>query len=128
MRELTGAGGVDVVYDPVGGPYSEPALRSLGWGGRHLVVGFAAGEIPRIPLNLPLLKGCGILGVSYGAFAKREPEANRALVGQLLAWVRRRTAAPARLGHPSAGGRGRRAGGAAVAQRHGQDRAGHGRP
>ena len=89
VRELIGStGGVDVVYDPVGGPYSEPALRSLGWGGRHLVVGFAAGEIPRIALNLPLLKGCGILGVSYGAFAKREPEANRALVGQLLAWVR----------------------------------------
>ena len=88
VRDLSGSGGVDVVYDPVGGPYSEPALRSLNWGGRHLAVGFAAGEIPRIPLNLPLLKGCGILGVSYGAFAKREPEANRALVGQLLAWVR----------------------------------------
>jgi NADPH2:quinone reductase len=79
---------VDVVYDPVGGPYSEPALRSLNWGGRHLVVGFAAGEIPRIPLNLPLLKGCGVLGVSYGAFAKRKPDANRALMGQLFAWVR----------------------------------------
>lgn len=89
VRELTGGtGGVDVVYDPVGGPYSEPALRSLNRGGRHLVVGFAAGEIPRIPLNLPLLKGCGILGVSYGAFAKREPNANRALMGQLFAWVR----------------------------------------
>ena len=88
VRDLSGSGGVDVVYDPVGGPYSEPALRSLNWGGRHLAVGFAAGEIPRIPLNLPLLKGCGILGVSYGAFAKREPEANRALVGQLLTWVR----------------------------------------
>lgn len=88
VRELTGnTGGVDVVYEPVGGPYSEPALRSLNRGGRHLVVGFAAGEIPRIPLNLPLLKGCGILGVSYGAFAKREPEANRALVGRLFAWV-----------------------------------------
>ncbi len=79
---------MDVVYDPVGGPFSEPALRSLNRGGRHLVVGFAAGEIPRIPLNLPLLKGCGILGVSYGAFAKREADANRALVGQLFAWVR----------------------------------------
>jgi NADPH2:quinone reductase len=89
VRELTGStGGVDVVYDPVGGPYSEPALRSLNWGGRHLVVGFAAGEIPRIPLNLPLLKGCGVLGVSYGAFAKRKPDANRALMGQLFAWVR----------------------------------------
>jgi NADPH:quinone reductase len=88
VRDVAGGAGVDVVYDAVGGPYSEPALRSLGWGGRHLVVGFAAGEIPRIPLNLALLKGCGILGVSYGGFAKRDPEANRALVGQLLAWVR----------------------------------------
>jgi NADPH2:quinone reductase len=87
VRSAVADRGVDVVYDPVGGPYSEPALRSLNWGGRHLAVGFAAGEIPRIPLNLPLLKGCGILGVSYGAFAKREPDANRALVGQLLEWV-----------------------------------------
>lgn len=94
VRALAGNAGVDVVYDPVGGPYSEPALRSLNWGGRHLVVGFAAGEIPRIPLNLPLLKGCGILGVSYGAFAKRDPDANRALVGQLLAWVRERRLRP----------------------------------
>lgn len=80
--------GVDVVYDPVGGPYAEPALRSMAWGGRYLVIGFAAGEIPRVPLNLTLLKGCGILGVFYGAFAKREPAANAALVGQLLDWVR----------------------------------------
>lgn len=94
VRALAGNAGVDVVYDPVGGPYSEPALRSLNWGGRHLVVGFAAGEIPRIPLNLPLLKGCGILGVSYGAFTKRDPDANRALVGQLLAWVRERRLRP----------------------------------
>jgi NADPH2:quinone reductase len=95
VRELAGDAGVDVVYDAVGGPYSEPALRSLNWGGRHLVVGFAAGEIPRVPLNLALLKGCGILGVFYGGFAKREPEANRALVGQLLAWVREGRLRPA---------------------------------
>jgi len=88
VRELAGDAGVDVVYDAVGGAFSEPALRSLNWGGRHLVVGFAAGEIPRVPLNLALLKGCGILGVFYGGFAKRDPDANRALVGQLLAWVR----------------------------------------
>jgi NADPH2:quinone reductase len=88
LRELTHGQGVDLVYDPVGGPYAEPALRSMAWGGRYLVIGFAAGEIPRIPLNLTLLKGCGILGVFYGSFAKREPEANRALMGQLLAWVR----------------------------------------
>src|SRR5918912_79135 len=60
----------------------------MAWGGRYLVVGFAAGEIPRVPLNLTLLKGCGILGVFYGGFAKREPAANRALVAQLLDWVR----------------------------------------
>ncbi len=88
VRGLAGDAGVDVVYDPVGGPYSEPALRSLGWGGRHLVVGFAAGDIPRVPLNLALLKGCDVLGVFYGGFAKREPDANRALVEQLLSWVR----------------------------------------
>ena len=89
VRELAGsAGGVDVVYDPVGGAFSEPALRVLNWGGRHLVVGFAAGAIPRVPLNLALLKGCAILGVFYGGFAKRDPEANRALVGQLFAWMR----------------------------------------
>jgi len=88
LRELTHGRGVDLVYDPVGGPYAEPALRSMAWGGRYLVIGFAAGEIPRIPLNLTLLKGCAILGVFYGSFAKREPEANRALMGQLLAWVR----------------------------------------
>ena len=106
VRDLSGSGGVDVVYDPVGGPYSEPALRSLNWGGRHLVVGFAAGDIPRIPLNLPLLKGCGILGVSYGAFAKREPDANRALLGQLLAWVRDEN--PARASRPPTRSRTRR--------------------
>lgn len=88
LRELTEGRGVDLVYDPVGGSYAEPALRSMAWGGRYLVIGFAAGEIPRIPLNLTLLKGCAIMGVFYGSFAKREPEANRALMGQLLAWVR----------------------------------------
>jgi len=88
LRELTHGRGVDLVYDPVGGPYAEPALRSMAWSGRYLVIGFAAGEIPRIPLNLALLKGCGILGVFFGSFAKREPEVHRALMGQLLAWVR----------------------------------------
>jgi len=71
LRALTGDRGVDVVYDPVGGPYTEPALRGTAWGGRFLVVGFAAGEIPRIPLNLPLLKGCDIVGVSWGGFLRR---------------------------------------------------------
>ncbi len=72
VRELTGGVGADVVYDPVGGPYSEPALRSTAWEGRFLVIGFADGEIPRIPLNLTLLKGCSIVGVFWGAFVGRE--------------------------------------------------------
>ena len=79
--------GVEVVFDAVGGPYAEPALRSIGWGGRYLVVGFAAGDIPRIPLNLALLKGCDILGVLYGTHVKRQPEANRALMAQLFDWI-----------------------------------------
>jgi NADPH2:quinone reductase len=68
---------VDVVYDPVGGRYSEPALRDMAWNGRFLVVGFAAGEIPKVPLNLALLKGCSIVGVFWGAFTRTEPERNR---------------------------------------------------
>jgi NADPH:quinone reductase len=74
VNTLTDKRGVDVVYDPVGGEWSEPALRSLAWKGRHLVVGFAAGEIPKIPLNLTLLKGASIVGVFWGAFLKNEPK------------------------------------------------------
>jgi NADPH2:quinone reductase len=74
LKELTGGRGADVVYDPVGGALSEPALRSIAWRGRFLVVGFAAGDIPRIPLNLTLLKGCEIVGVFAGAFMERQPE------------------------------------------------------
>jgi NADPH2:quinone reductase len=81
------AGGVDVVYDPVGGRYSEPAFRSLAWGGRHLVVGFAAGEIPKLPLNLALLKGASLVGVFWGDFARRDPAANRANLDQVMAWI-----------------------------------------
>jgi len=84
LKEHTGGRGVDVVYDPVGGDLSEPALRSMAWEGRFLVVGFAAGDIPRIPLNLPLLKGCAVLGVFYGSHAGKNPEANRAMVAELL--------------------------------------------
>src|SRR6185436_2806424 len=69
IKALTGGRGADVIYDPVGGPYTEPALRSIAWRGRLLVVGFAAGEIPKIPLNLTLLKGCSIVGVFWGDFA-----------------------------------------------------------
>jgi len=78
VKALTAGKGVDVIYDPVGGPYSEPALRDMAWKGRFLVVGFAAGDIPKIPLNLTLLKGCSIVGVFWGAFTKNEPERNRA--------------------------------------------------
>ncbi|HSS09290.1 MAG TPA: NADPH:quinone oxidoreductase family protein [Acidimicrobiales bacterium] len=86
VRELTGGVGADVVYDPVGGPYSEPALRSTAWNGRFLVIGFAAGDIPKIPLNLPLLKGCSVVGVFWGAFAAREPERHRENVAELVRW------------------------------------------
>ena len=77
IKAITAGKGVDVVYDPVGGPYSEPALRDMAWNGRFLVVGFAAGDIPKVPLNLTLLKGCSIVGVFWGAFTKNEPERNR---------------------------------------------------
>jgi NADPH2:quinone reductase len=86
LRELTEGRGPDVIYDPVGGPYSEPALRSIAWRGRFLVVGFAAGEIPKIPLNLTLLKGCSISGVYFGDFARREPEAWAVRARQLDEW------------------------------------------
>jgi len=86
IRDLTGGRGVDVVYDPVGGSYTEPALRSIAWRGRLLVVGFAAGDIPRIPLNLPLLKGCAIIGVFWGDFVRREPERVAESLRQLTQW------------------------------------------
>jgi len=86
-KELTQGRGVDVVYDPVGGAYSEAALRSTAWKGRHLVIGFAAGEIPKIALNLALLKGSSIVGVFWGEFTRREPALNAANIRQLLAWL-----------------------------------------
>ncbi len=85
-KELSGSG-VDVVYDPVGGALAEQALRSIAWQGRYLVVGFASGEIPKIPLNLTLLKGCDIVGVFWGSFAMREPEKNRAHATRIFQWV-----------------------------------------
>jgi NADPH2:quinone reductase len=87
VRRITGDKGVDVVYDAVGGRHSEAAFRSLGWGGRHLVVGFAAGEIPRLPLNLPLLKGASLVGVFWGDFVRRAPLAHQANMNQLLSWL-----------------------------------------
>ncbi|HZD21229.1 MAG TPA: NADPH:quinone oxidoreductase family protein [Burkholderiales bacterium] len=86
VQALTEARGVDVVYDPVGGAYTEAAFRSLAWRGRLLVVGFAAGEIPKLPLNLPLLKGAAAVGVFWGDFARREPQAFAASVQQLGQW------------------------------------------
>ena len=85
VKELTGGTGVDDVYDPVGGDYSEPAIRSMGWNGRYLVIGFASGPIPKIPLNLTLLKGCAIVGVFWGRFTAEEPEVSQQNVKELWA-------------------------------------------
>jgi NADPH2:quinone reductase len=87
LKAATGGKGPDVIYDPVGGAYSEPAFRSIAWRGRHLVVGFAAGEIPKLPWNLMLLKGASVVGVFWGEFAKREPKANLAAMRQMLGWM-----------------------------------------
>ena len=87
LKKLGGERGIDVVYDPVGGRYAEPALRSLGWLGRYLVIGFAAGEIPKIPLNLALLKSCDIRGVAWGAWTSREPLQQRGLMAEILNWT-----------------------------------------
>jgi NADPH2:quinone reductase len=84
IKAITAGRGVDVVYDPVGGPYSEPALRDMAWNGRFLVVGFAAGDIPKVPLNLALLKGCAIVGVFWGAFTRNQPQDNRRNNEELL--------------------------------------------
>lgn len=88
IKELTGGQGADVVYDPVGGDYSEPAIRATNWEGRFLVVGFASGPIPKVPLNLALLKGCQIVGVFWGAFTAREPERNKENLAELMAWFK----------------------------------------
>jgi len=86
VRELTADQGVDVIYDPVGGELFNDCLRSAGWGGRILVIGFASGTIPNIPANIPLLKGLSIVGVFWGTFARRDPETNLQNMGKLLAW------------------------------------------
>jgi NADPH:quinone reductase len=83
FKDAVGPNGADVIYDPVGGDYAEPALRSIAWEGRYLVVGFPAG-IPRLPLNLTLLKSCDVCGVFWGAFAARDPKANAAHVNELF--------------------------------------------
>ena len=88
IKSLTEGRGVDVIYDSVGGAYSEPAFRSIAWRGRLLVVGFAAGEIPKLPLNLALLKGASVVGVFWGDFARREPKAFAGSIAQLGLWFR----------------------------------------
>lgn len=87
LKELTGGRGVDVAYDPVGASFSEVAVRSLAWGGRYLVIGFAAGEIARLPLNLLLLKGASAVGVFFGAFMQRDPAACREFMEELAGWL-----------------------------------------
>jgi NADPH2:quinone reductase len=88
IKALAGGKGVDVIYDAVGGPYSEPAFRSIAWRGRHLVIGFAAGDIPKLPLNLALLKGASVVGVFWGDFTRREPQVFAESARQLGRWYR----------------------------------------
>ena len=87
LKELGGSTGIDVIYDPVGGDFSEAAFRSIAWCGRFLVIGFASGPIPKIPLNLPLLKGADLRGVFWGAFTMRDPKGNRENIDDLLGWL-----------------------------------------
>ncbi|MGH8026431.1 MAG: NADPH:quinone oxidoreductase family protein [Pseudoxanthomonas sp.] len=94
IKVSTAGRGVDVVYDPVGGDLAEPALRSVGWRGRYLVVGFAAGDIPKIPTNLLLLKGSSLVGVFWGEFVRREPALNAENMGLLFSWLRERKIHP----------------------------------
>lgn len=94
IRTATAGEGADVVYDPVGGDLAEPTLRAMAWGGRYLVIGFASGEIPKLPLNVVLLKGCDIVGVFWGSHVEREPDAHRANVERLVRWCAEGRIAP----------------------------------
>jgi NADPH:quinone reductase len=94
LKELTGDHGADVIYDPVGGEVSVQAFRSIAWNGRHLVVGFAAGKIPALPFNLPLLKGGVLTGVDVAQIARREPEAEKRVTAQLLSWLSEKKLTP----------------------------------
>jgi NADPH2:quinone reductase len=87
LKKLTDGKGVDVIFDPVGGKYAEASLRAIAWEGRFLVIGFAAGDIPKMPLNLALLKGCDIRGVFWGAWVRQNPEKNRANLEKLVKWA-----------------------------------------
>ena len=88
IKEITGDKGVDIIYDPVGGKLAEQALRSIAWKGRYLIVGFASGEIPQLPFNLALLRGCSVMGVFWGSFAEKEPKQSLQNLGELLQWLR----------------------------------------
>jgi len=88
IKALTEGKGVDVIYDAVGGAYSEPAFRSIAWRGRHLVIGFAAGDIPKLPLNLALLKGASVVGVFWGDYTRREPKSFAESARQLARWYK----------------------------------------
>jgi NADPH2:quinone reductase len=94
-KALIGGQGADVVVDSVGADFAEPALRATAWNGRYLVIGFAAGDIPKLPLNLVLLKGCAVVGVFWGAFVAREPARHRAHMEQLASWSAEGRIAPA---------------------------------
>lgn len=94
IKAATDGKGPDVIYDPVGGVYAEPAFRSIAWRGRYLVVGFANGEIPKLPWNLMLLKGASVVGVFWGDFARREPAANQAAMKELMSWLANGTIRP----------------------------------
>jgi len=94
IKRLTNGQGADVLYDPVGDDYAEPALRAMNWGGRYLVVGFAAGNIPRVPLNLTLLKGCQIVGVFWGASVARDPKHAQGSLQKLLGMIAEGTLKP----------------------------------
>ena len=94
VKEITGGKGVDVVLDPVGDQWAEPAIRSMAWRGRYLVVGFAGGEIPKIPLNLALLKGSSIVGVFWGAFTQKEATLSQQNMQEIATWVMQGSLAP----------------------------------
>ena len=94
LKELTGGHGADVIFDPVGGDVSVQAFRSIAWNGRHLVVGFAAGSIPALPFNLPLLKGGILTGVDVAQIARREPEAEQRVTAQLFTWLSEKKLVP----------------------------------
>ena len=94
VKELTDGHGADVIYDPVGGDAFDQAMRCINWNGRLLIIGFASGRIPQLPVNLALLKGCAVVGVFWGAFTAREPEANEANLAELGRWVEEGTIKP----------------------------------